>query len=300
MISKTKIRDHIISLLLAVSLPCFWNTDISAQNLRHTPLDNMRDIHPRIYFNQNKIEQLRDKIQNTHAEIWENVKEEIDNRMGTPPETLPDQNPMRTYAETIPYFAVSYLMTQDVKYLNAAKEWLMNVVTMEKWGNEVDLGGSHMVYGVCIVYDWLYHELSEDERKTVRDRLITQVEKLRDPTLWWKFKALQNHLWINTTAIGIAGFALYGEVDSAEVWIQECHDKLLWVLNYLSPDGSSPEGVGYAQYGVAYLLKYFDAARDLLGEKYSEIFFEHSFFKNLADFFIYNFCPRNALSLIHI
>ena len=263
-------------------------------NFENTPIDSIKHIHPRIYFTNDIIEATQAKISYNMSEIWTHIKEEIDNRISTPPQSLPGQNPMRIYGETLPYFAVGYMMTHDTLYLRYAKKWLLNVVRMDKWGNQEDLGGSHMVYGVSLAYDWLYHELTETERDEVVNRLKIQVNLLRNPSLWWKYKALQNHLWINTTAIGIAGFALYEIDDEAKEWIQEANDKLNWVLNYLSPDGSSPEGIGYLQYGLEYLMKYFDASHDLLGEEYGDVFFDSPYFHNCAAFIIHNFCPREA------
>ena len=211
-----------------------------------------------------------------------------------PADFLTRQNPMRIYGETIPYFAVGYLMTGEKNYLDAARKWLLLAAEFPEWGDEQDLGAAHVIYGMALCYDWLYNDLSLKEREIIRKRLVKQVNILADSKVWWKFKALQNHLWINTTAIATAGFALYGEVDRAKIWIKESHDKLLWVLNYLSPDGSSPEGMGYAQYGIEYLMKYFEAAKELLGKEEGDVFFQHPYFRNISKFFIYNFCPRNA------
>ena len=199
----------------------------------------------------------------------------------------------------IPHYAICYLITHDEKYLKAAKDWILTAIDYPLWG-EHDLSKSRLLHGVSIGYDWLYHNFTLDERKRIRERLTLEArywflasldlgEKYGLEYTWWYRSYLQNHLWIAACSLGVAGFALYGEVPDADIWINQANNIFKKILSSLGEDGAYHEGIHYWSYGLECLLQYLDLARQLLGED----LFNDTWLKNTAYYRLYNMLPRD-------
>ena len=108
--------------------------------------------------------------------------------------------------------------------------------------------------------------------------------------VWWRRSYLQNHLWVDTTGLAAAGFALFDEVDDASGWIGLPLEACRHSMAALGPDGASHEGIGYWEYGVEYLLKFMELSRTLLGTDLSQ----HDWWRNTARYALYLTLPRAA------
>ena len=242
------------------------------------PLLKLNGTHPRLYLTNERILELRRAIKSTHKELWLREKTWVDKWLSKSPRDVYYYDPyemlwQRGVGNMISHFAFCYLMTGDEIYLNKAKEWIFTAINFSRWGPYPDLAKAHLLYGVSLAYDWLYHNFTPAEREMIRNRLahearlmfLASIKTGEYKTMWWYKAYLQNHLWVDMCGLATAGFALYGEVPDAEIWINQAHSKFLKILEALGTDGASHEGVGYWSYGVEYLLKYLDLAKQLLG-----------------------------------
>jgi hypothetical protein len=107
---------------------------------------------------------------------------------------------------------------------------------------------------------------------------------------WWYRSYLQNHLWVNITGMAASGFALFDEVDDAACWIGLPLDKYRRTMAALGPDGASHEGVGYWEYGVEYMLKFMDLARQRLDVD----LYGFDWWRNTSTYPQYLVLPRNS------
>ena len=266
------------------------------------PLLKMDGTRPRLYLTENKIIELRKLIKGPYKELWQREKSWVDKWLSRPPRYVYYYDPeemlwQRELGDMIPHFAFCYLMTGNEVYLNKAKEWIFYALNLSKWGPYPDLAKAHLLYDVSLAYDWLYHNFTPGEREKIRDRLahearlmfLASIKTGKYRSMWWRNAYLQNHLWVDMCGLAAAGFALYGEVPDAEIWINQAHSKFLKVLNSLGTDGASHEGVGYWSYGLEYLLKYLDLARELLGCD----LFNNTWLKKTAYYRLYMSLPRN-------
>jgi hypothetical protein len=269
-------------------------------------LTQLRGVHPRIYLDQAKVAALREAIKTTHAAIWAKLQGQADAlvKKGPPkyleidPYSGDEQLYQREVGNAMPTVALAWLMTGDQKYLDSARAWALMSCSYPTWGlkgiDGMDLATGHQLLGLGLVYDWCYNGLSEADRKTIRETLIKRAgnmcEKAAMGQAWWKQSYMQNHLWVNTAGMAVAGFAVYDEVPEADAWIGLPLDKFKRTMEALGGDGASHEGVGYWQYGAEYMLKFMWLARDLLSVE----MFDSDWWRNTSKYALYMELPRNA------
>ena len=150
-------------------------------------LEKLRNIHPRLYLNAERIAKLQSAIQTTHAALWADVKALADRavRRGAPRYRKDDswsgdeQLWQRDVGNTMPYLAMAYLMTGEKDYLEAAKQWALASCGYPTWGLDqrdgMDLAAGHQLFGLAIVYDWCYHDLDEGSRQHIRQTLTKRA-----------------------------------------------------------------------------------------------------------------------------
>ena len=277
------------------------------------PLLKMNSTHPRLYLTKEKITKLRKLIKGLYWELWIREKTWVDKWLNKSPQDVYYHDPeemlwQRAIGNMIPHFAFCYLMTQNEIYLKKAKEWIFYAINLPKWGPYPDLAKAHLLYGISLAYDWLYHDLTLKEKAMIRTRLahearlmfLASIKTKKYKTMWWHDAYLQNHLWVDMCSLATAGFALYGEIPDAEIWINQAHSKFLKILDSLGTDGASHEGVSYWSYGMEYLLKYLDLARELLECD----LFNNTWLKKTAYYRLYMSLPRsmwkNSMTIVNI
>src|SRR5256885_4296256 len=134
----------------------------------------------------------------------------------------------------IAVWAFAYQMTGDTRY--AAQAWvrLNAYLSWTDWGfgidpaTQPDLYFAHMVMGVACAYDWLYEYLPAADRTRVETRLATEAQRIATffPNAWWLADLVQNHNWIDTAALGLAGLVLAGEDTRASSWLSMAQGNL--------------------------------------------------------------------------
>jgi hypothetical protein len=282
----------------------FWNM----YRLKPLPasLQKVRGVHPRIYLTSERVAELREAIKTTHAASWKKVREQADRaaRQGPPAYVLHDRYSgdeqlwQRSVGNTMPVLAMAYVLTGEKRYLDAARQWALASCGYKTWGlgriDGMDLATGHQLFGLAIIYDWCYDGLDEAARQQIRETLVKRTSAMFEAAAtgkaWWHRSYLQNHLWVNITGMAAAGFALFDEVDDATCWIGLPLDKYRRTMAALGPDGASHEGVGYWEYGVEYMLKFMDLARQRLDVD----FFDCPWWRKTAAYPQYLALPRNA------
>lgn len=265
-----------------------WEFVISQDWERPERLDSFIGVHPRLLLNEEKIETLRNKIKTTHKEIWEVVKEKADILIKeSPPSDYNRQGDMRSAGRGIPWQALAYVMTENPVYLEGARKWMMAVCSYPNWENNRSLAGGECLFGVSIGYDWLYNDLTVEERNYIRKKLIYQAEAMINGPPVHHDRWLANHNHVEHNGLAAAGFVLYDEVPEAINWIRYTDLVFRTIFKILSHDGSSDEGHQYWAYSTESLLHYAEAARDLLGED----FYDCPGLKNAPYFIIFSTIP---------
>jgi len=270
------------------------------------PLAARKGVHPRLYLDAAHVAALRQALTTTHKDLWRKVREQADKTAASGPPAYKKEDPysgaeqlyQREVGNAMPLLALCWLLSGERKYLDAARAWALASCGYATWGlgktDGMDLAAGHQLYGLALVYDWCHADLGDEARRTIRETLVKRTSAMfqaaAENRIWWQKSYLQNHLWVNVCGMSAAGFALYGEHDDALKWVGLPLDKFRRTMEALGPDGASHEGVGYWEYGVEYLLKFMDLARELLNVD----LYACDWWKNTAQYRLYLSLPRDA------
>ncbi len=273
---------------------------------RPPELERVRGVHPRLYLDAAAVTGLREAIRTTHAPLWREVRAMADRavRRGPPAYRKDDgrsgaeQLWQRGVGNTMPCLAMAYVLSGDRRYLESARDWALASCGYTTWGlgrtDGTDLAAGHQLFGLGIVYDWCHADLSEADRGTIRETIrrrgTAMFEAAATGKIWWQRSYLQNHLWVNACGLAAAGFAVFDEVEDAQLWLGLALDKFRRTMEALGTDGASHEGVGYWEYGVEYMLKFMGLARQLVGVD----LYDHNWWRRTARYSLYLSLPRAA------
>jgi len=319
--TNTKISaelDFSLDKITIEQIPFFTKDYAVAVKPLPESMNNSHGKHPRLYLTPDKIDALRSSIQSTHKEHWLTLKTQADGLLTrNPPEwrgndegQFDEQWWMSGNGRSMITLAMAYLMTDDESYLHAAENWARVTCAYPGWGigwaADIDCMTGHNLYGLALVYDWLYDSMDKDTRATIKKALVYHAAYMYDsaskgsivpgvdyfrerPWPEWEEAWLQNHLWVNSTGLLSAGLALYDETDEALQWIGFAQDKFVRTMDYLGPDGASHEGINYWSYGLEALLKSMHLLRENLGVD----LYGSPWFAETSRFRIYASIPRD-------
>ena len=274
---QSRLLVCIVSVALAINL--FYaksaNAELAVVASKHE--FNLATVghnnHPRLFVGVDDIPALQTQAATTHREIWLPIQDYVDSQLGNvPPAASAADDSLsayRNYGNMLIPFAFACVITGEVDYCDLAKTYLLTFATWEQWGenNYRDLGHAHMLLGNAIAYDWLYNILTPAERQIVRASLAGWAQKMYEASSepfektwgnWWRKSYLQNHHWINNSALGMAGLVLLGEHDRAQTWIDQASSQMSRVQYILDgiADGSWHESIQYQNYGLTLSLPF--------------------------------------------
>ncbi len=253
-------------------------------------------IHPRLYLDRDKIEFLQNKVTvYPYSKFWKAIQKKADKYIAqTPPESIAeyDEETIRSLGNRLPYIALALLITDNEKYLNGLRIWMDALVSYPAWASNKSIGSAHLIFGMSLAYDWGYNSYSSEERNRYQQKINYQAEIFYEALVnkdeYWAQAYIQNGNYVNSMALGIAGFVFYGTLPYAESWIIAAKNNFVKVLKVLSPDGASNEGVAYWSYSMDALFKYYIAFKPVYG---GADIVNSSFFQNAGKFRLYSSLP---------
>ncbi|MFN8486558.1 MAG: DUF4962 domain-containing protein [Caldilineaceae bacterium] len=268
--------------------------------------------HPRLFFNTQDVMVLRKQAATTHRPIWLSIKEFVDASLNqplpvTPPQTQVEDTFRNLGNQLIP-FAFACVISGETNYCNFAKQYLLAYMAWPNWdlNDQRDLGLAHMLIGSALAYDWLYPQLTPQERTLVSQRLAYWTEKLYQASTastyvgswhnWWRQSYAQNHSWTNSSALGLASLALLNENPKANTWLDEATQQMQRVQSLLNgiQDGSWHEGIQYQTYGLTMALPFLVNLRRNLGID----LLPHTYLQHYTDWGLYNHLPGTYDSIL--
>jgi len=266
---------------------------------------NKETARPFLHLTSKRILDLKQKIKTEpYATLFKEIRDvaDIAVKFGPPPylkkhRSGNEQLWQREVGNMIPHLAIMYLMTDDRKYLDAAQKVMLASAGYKTWGlgreESTGLAAAHQLYGLALGYDWLFDKLDPGSKRVIKNCLKTRGQimyhKLLNEEVWWHKKYLMNHMWVKIAGLAAAGFTLSPEEPDVKKWILLSLSKLEKSIAALGDDGVSHEGVAYWSYGLEYLLKFMDLARQHLGK---DLFRNSEWFKNTASFRLYAMLPK--------
>jgi hypothetical protein len=245
------------------------------QSVIAAPKKELAGVHPRVYFTDAELIALREKVHGADKAEWAKVLTNIRaTKVAAPPPPAELRRAQNEVAMGIAEAAFAYKVDGDAKYLKAAKEYMDAAVSYDVWGYSfnkpnTDLAAGHLLYGLGVGYDLLYNDLTSAERDRYREKLAKQGHIMY---AYWKTKPgrtiaySQNHTFIPMAGLGIAAYAVYGEVPEAAEWAKVSRAIFDRVLETYSHDGYYYEGAEYWIFATPWLIHYMDAQKHVTGE----------------------------------
>ena len=244
-----------------------------------------------LFLKQHSLDDWRKLTQTSHKAHFERLLNNADSYHDYLP---PDEHPSDsiTYIGTaVLNLALSYLLTEDAKYLNTARRWIEVAINYPHWGKERmpdhDLDAAWLLFGLSLGYDWLKNTLPDDERRALRDKLALQSHLLYEFAVenegsWWSSAYWQNHNWICYGGLAFAAYALWEHTEETRLWADRARDNFKQALSLMPEDGSDYEGPVYWRYGFIWFLVYADLLQQQTGESLHESgFLQNTFFYRL-------------------
>jgi hypothetical protein len=124
--------------------------------------------HPRLFFTQDQVPELRARATSTHQEIWDALVAFVDKEIGTKPDPVAPEdgslNHYRNAGSRMMALALVCVVSGEEDYCQLAEDYLLTYATYDQWGeyDRRDLGLAHMLMGNALAYDWLYHRLTPE------------------------------------------------------------------------------------------------------------------------------------------
>lgn len=158
--------------------------------------------------------------------------------------------------------ATAWKVTGERRYFERCREELLNVCQFEDWHPVHHLDTAEMQTAVAIGYDWLYHELGAEDRKTIE---VALLEKGLKETYAAKYLQTRRNNWNQVCMAGmtLSAIALMEvEPELSARALAEARSGVKFALPHSYPaDGAYSEGGGYWAYGTEFSILIVEALR---------------------------------------
>jgi hypothetical protein len=175
----------------------------------------------------------------------------------------------RTALGRIALLSALYHVDGDKRFADRAIQELLKISAFTDWHPAHFLDAAEMTNAAGIGYDWLYDELTPEQRTTIRHAIVEFGLK---PGLavyrkqnWW---SVAHHNWNQVCNGGLTVGALAvadEEPTVAREVIDDARKSIPLALHTYGPDGGWPEGPGYWNYATTYTVYYLASLETALG-----------------------------------
>ncbi|MDD4975221.1 MAG: heparinase II/III family protein [Bacteriovorax sp.] len=257
--------------------------------------------HPRLYIHQEDLDNLKNLvIKDTSVKSWyEQLEKESKKILQEPSVEYKLVGPRlltqsRNALKRISTLAGLYLIDGDRKKAERAKVELLAAARLKDWNPSHFLDVAEMTHAMAIGYDWLFSYLSNDDKKIIREAIITHglnegIKAYAKPEWWVKSTT-------NWNQVCNAGLSLGAMAVAEDNWDQSfkiltyAKNSLPIAMSKYATDGGDPEGVNYWRYGTSYNIYFLDALKTAFDNKEKV---DDSTLKDTGYFRIYSLGPIN-------
>src|SRR5579883_1135826 len=243
------------------------------------PLSTLRPSHPRLLATEADFTRLRDLTASDRlaGAMYTKLQRQADTILKQPPiehrligPRLLDQS--RLCLERVYALAMVYRLSGDKRYLDRALTEMKTAAAFADWNPSHFLDVAEMTHALAIGYDWLYADLSPEDRATVRRAIVEkgldEAIKIYKDHRWW---VVVTHNWNQVCNGGITLGALAvaeDEPQKAAYIVAQSTDSIRRAMNSYAPEGGWAEGPGYWQYATSYNVYYLAGLETALGKDF--------------------------------
>lgn len=271
-------------------------------------------IHPRIFFRAEDINSIREKANTTHSDIWQPIlaRARYLVEQPVPVYVTGPQSFFQSAGNDVYVTAFAYVITNEPDFLQHTKQRLLEYATWTEWmeryddGSYVrDFGLQYMIRGVAFAYDWIYNDLSSNERGIVRAALSEHTHKMYEAAIvsertdwhnWWSESYGQNHWTGNNSALGLAALVLEGDEANATLWLEQAVDAIRLKTEILDSinDGTWHEGMQYQNADLLFMSPFWHNLDFIKSQNY----FPAEYLDNFITWRLYNHIPNSTQSVL--
>ena len=167
--------------------------------------------------------------------------------------------------------AVAYRLTSDVRYAERAKADLLAAAQFPNWWPPHFLNVGEFTALVALGYDWLYDELTEGERATIRAGILQNglapgLEAYGGADFGWWVGSDANWNQVCNAGLVLGALAVAEEApDTAAAIVESALASIPKAMQSYEPDGAWEEGPTYWAYGTTYNALLLAALESALG-----------------------------------
>ena len=224
-------------------------------------IDGAPKAHPRLFASGAELGRLRESASEdpTRRALAEAMIAQADALDGLPTLTRTLQGrrllgQSRRAVQRMMTLTTAYHLTDDPRHARRAEKEMLAISGFSDWNPSHFLDVAEMTLAMAIGYDWLYPQLDEGSRETIRTAIVDKGVALQfdsEHTGW--VQATNN--WGQVCHGGLTAGALAVMEDEPDLAARTVHSALLNVTRSMAvyaPKGSYPEGPGYWSYGTGY------------------------------------------------
>jgi len=169
--------------------------------------------------------------------------------------------------------ALAYRLTEDVRFLDRARNELLAAAALPDWNPKHFLDIGEMATAVAFGYDWLHDVLSVEERSVIEDGLRRHAlsfahEAYVEQSRWWT-SAKMNWNQVCNAGLLLAALALDDMDPEVRALVTRgATESIALALETYRPDGGYHEGAQYWDYGTSYHVIAAAALESALGDSY--------------------------------
>ena len=229
--------------------------------------------HPRLFANAARFEELKTPADDVARQLVALLKQQADEMLVRGPIDYPAtgflMGPARDAQGRILALALSYRLTGDKRFFTRAREELLRLAALPEWRPTqfLDVGEAALAAGIGL--DWLYDDLSPDDRDQITRAIVENAIK---PSLAVK---AGNGSWVdgdfNWTQVCHGGVivAALAIAEREPVLARQVVERAVANMGNVgatySPDGSYAEGPSYWSYGTSFHVILIEALKSALG-----------------------------------
>jgi hypothetical protein len=263
----------VIAFLLSI---VFANHALAADD---NPLATLRTSHPRLMVLDDQLKAAQAMIQTNPqaADTFARLKKEAEKILAEPPSEHVLIGPRmlaqsRRALQVISTTAGLYRLTGDVRYAERAKKEMLAVAAFQDWNPSHFLDVAEMTNACGIGYDWIYDQLSPDERKTIRQAIVDKglkpaLEAYKKKAFWTNCSMNWGQVCGGGLTVGTLAIA-DEEPELAKQILELTRKTMAKPMLQFAPDGGWDEGPGYWAYATSYNVFYLSAVDSALGTNF--------------------------------
>ena len=247
-------------LFFSLSLASLSMASLPGEVSELPDLESLSGVHPRLFVTADDFQALQERQWDSLGERYlEFLHDSGEAMLGLPP-VAHELYGYRMLAQSnrilkrIATWSLLYRMEGDTRYRDAAIRELENATAFSDWNPQHFLDVGELSLAVAIGTDWLWDELSTDQRdrflEAMKTKAIEPSLDESDPLNWWLY---YYNNWNPVCHSGLTASALLlaeREPELAARVMDRSMRAFPYALESYHQDGAYPEGPGYWDYGT--------------------------------------------------